>query len=149
MPDAIGHDAVVGGWGKWWVLGLCIVIGPIVVTVVLDESGLDALRSDPMAIYELPTAITTRSSESGGSSGFFSFEDTPATVRRSFTVPTDEAEAAMAQIAAAARDAGWEVSDNEYGGYSGDKEIGGKDAHVSIAGIVSDDIVWFELSTRD
>ena len=101
-----------------------------------------------MAPYELPTAITTRSSEMEGSSGFLSIEDTPSTISKSFTVHSGEAEAAMVEIAAAARDAGWDVVESEFVGY-GDKTIGSIHAQITIAGLVSDDVVWFDLNTRD
>lgn len=145
----VGHYALVSRRAKWWVAGACVVVGFIVLALVLDESALETLRSDPMATYELPSAITTRSSENEGSSGFFSIEDTPSTISKFFTVPPGEGEAAMAEIAAAARDAGWDVVETEFGGYSGDKKIDNIHAQISIRGNVSDDIVWFDLLTRD
>jgi len=148
-PPHNGHYALVSRRAKWWVASACVVVGLIVVAFLVDESGLDTLRSDPMATYELPSAISTRSSEHDGSSGFFAIEDTPAMLGKSFTVPPDEGEAAMAAIATAAQQAGWDVSANEFGGYSGDKTIGSTYAQISIRGIVSDDIVWFELYTRE
>jgi hypothetical protein len=138
----------VGRGAKWWVAGACAVVGVIAAALFLGgEGGLEALRSDPMATYQLPSAVTTRSSQIAGTADFI--EDTPAMITRRFTVPPGEGEAAMAEIAAAAEDEGWDVSKSEFGGYSGDKKIDGIRAQISIRGIVSDDIVWFDLYTRD
>ena len=143
-----GHYALVGRRANWWVAGVCVVVGVIAAALFLGgEGGLEALRSDPMATYQLPSAVTTRSSEIAGTADWI--EDTPAMITRRFTVPPGEGEAAMAAIAAAAEDEGWDVSKSEFGGYSGDKTIGDIYAQISISGLVSDDVVWFDLYTRE
>jgi hypothetical protein len=66
-------------------------------------------------------------------------------IRRTFTVPPGEGEAAIAEIAAAAVDADWDLEENGLVGFSGDKRINGIIAQLRITGNVLDDIVWFEL----
>src|SRR5262245_62037503 len=66
------------------------------------ENRVATLGSDPMANYELASAVTTRSSESIGG-----YPVTPSLISRSFVVPDGEVEAALEEIALAAQDAGW------------------------------------------
>ena len=110
-----------------------------------SESRLAKLKSDPMATYALPAAIDTRTSEfAGGTSGVSS----PSMFRLSFTVPAGGAAAAIDEIASAATGAGWELTPRLPNGFTGDKKIDGMPAQLLIAGILQDDTVWFQLSSR-
>ena len=109
------------------------------------EGRLDKLRTDPMASYELPSALSTQTSEMvGGFCGVCS----PSRIRRTFTVPPGEGEVAIAEIAAAAVDADWNLEENGRGGFGGLKRINGINAQLRIIGLISDDVVWFELYSR-
>ena len=48
----------------------------------------------------------------------------------------------------AATGAGWELTPRQLIGFNGDKQIDGMRAQILIAGIIQDDTVWFELSSR-
>ena len=117
------------------------------MAVACGGSGwrLAKLESDPMTTYALPAAIDTRTSEIvGGTSGVSS----PSMFRITFTVPEGDAATAIEEIAMAATDAGWQLTPREPNGFTGDKKIDGMPAQIFIAGIIQDDTVWFELSSR-
>ena len=135
---------------RWCVSRAVLVVAVALVSVITGACGdsewrLAQLKTDPMADYALPAAIDTRATEFvGGTSGVSS----PSTVRFTFRVPAGDAAAAIEEIASAAADAGWELREREPNGFTGDKKIDGMNAQIFIAGIVQDDIVWFELSSR-
>ncbi len=121
------------------------LVSAMAVACGVSESRLARLKSDPMATYALAAAIDTRTNEIvGGTSGVSS----PSMVRITFTVPEGGAEAAIEEIAMAATDAGWELTPRELNGFNGDKKINGMSAQILIAGIIQDDTVWLELSSR-
>lgn len=109
---------------------------------------LDALRSDPMASYDLPGALSVEVFESVGHirpPGVGS----PSSITRTFTVAAGTSADELEVIADAARREGWRVSVSEFSGFSGDKTIDGWYSQIRITGIESDDLVWFELSSGD
>jgi hypothetical protein len=108
-------------------------------------SRLEALKSDPMAEYSLPGAVDERVTESPGSTG--PGVPSPATVRRTSTVPSGTVPEALDAIADAARGNGWTLRERVPNGYSGEKTVDGLQAQIMIAGIDADDVVWVELST--
>ena len=109
-----------------------------------SEGRLETLKTDPMTTYELPSAVTSTTTESAGGTSAVS---SPSTFRRRFTVSTGEADEAISAIADAAVQAGWTL--HPIGdGYGGDKTIDDINAQITIQGILADDVVWFELSSR-
>ncbi len=124
------------------------VLGAVILTACADGSArLDALRGDPLAGVELPDAIAVRLSESPGSFG--SGVESPATVRRTFTVPDGGVPAAMEALADAARAAGWTVTPRVPTGFVGKKDVDGYLAQLLIAGVENENVTWVEISTRD
>jgi hypothetical protein len=72
-------------------------------------------------------------------------------ITRRFTVADGGVEAAMAEIAEAASEAGWTVDENEVTvglDFSGVKRIGDLVAQLSINGLPLDNVVWFQISSR-
>jgi len=127
------------------------VVGVALAVVALsactnEAATLKALQSDPMAYVELPGALESRHSESAGNEGIPI--PAPAEIRNSFTVSDGGVPAGMDYLADAAREAGWAVEVNEYGGYSGQKTIDGHFVRLSIEGIDADDILWIVIYTR-
>jgi hypothetical protein len=108
------------------------------------EGRLAKLRTDPMATYELPSAVTSSTSEMAGG---FSDVSSPSTITRRFTVAPGQVEAAIAEIAAAAAESGWTLHDLEPLGFGGDKRIEDVSAQILITGIPADDIVRFDISS--
>jgi len=99
-----------------------------------------------MAYVELPGALESRHSESAGNAGIPI--PAPAEIRNSFTVSDGGVPAGMDYLAEVAREAGWAVEVNEYGGYSGQKTVNGHKAQLHIDGIDVDGILWIVISTR-
>jgi hypothetical protein len=129
-----------------------VVVGLVLAVVALqgctDVAGaLKALQGDPMASVELPGALESRHSESAGNVG--PPVPAPAEIQNSFTVPNGGVPAGMDALADVARQAGWNVEVNEYGGFRGQKTIEGHIVQLAIEGIDADGVLWIVISTRD
>lgn len=98
-----------------------------------------------MAQAQLDTSTDVRVTDSAGSNGA---KPTPARIRRTFTVPTGEYAAAVAELANQAKAAGWELHPRAVTGFDGTKSIEGYAAQLLIDGIESQGRVWVEISTR-
>lgn len=112
-----------------------------------EAAALKALQGDPMAYVELPGALESRHSESAGNGGMI--EQAPAEIQNSFTVPNGGVPAGMDTLADAAREAGWVVEVNPYGGFSGQKTVDGHIAQFAIEGIDADGVLWIVIYTSD
>lgn len=129
-------------------LGVLVTLTAVLLTsCTTGADRLEVLRSDPMADYDLPNALAVKVTESPGSTG--PGVGAPATLRRTFTVPHGTVLAELDVIADAARSEGWTIDEGANGGYSGDKTIDGLFSQIRIRGIDNDNVVWFQLSTRD
>jgi len=128
------------------------VVGVALAVVALsactnEAATLKALQSDPMAYVELPGALESRHSESAGNEGIPI--PAPAEIRNTFTVPRGSVREGMETLADAAREVGWVVEVNEYGGYSGQKTMDGRFIQLSIDGNDADDVLWIIIFTND
>ena len=129
-------------------LGILVTVAAVLLTSCVSAADrLEALRSDPMADYDLPNALLVRVTETAGHIG--PGVPSPATLRRTFTVAEGMVLAEFDVIADAARREGWTIEEGAFGGYSGDKTIDGLYSQIRITGIDNDNLVWFSLSTRD
>jgi len=130
-------------------LGILVTVAAALVlaSCVSAADRLEALRSDPMADYDLPNALLVRVTETAGHIGPGVPSD--AALRRTFTVAEGAVLAELDVIADAARREGWTIEEGAFGGYSGDKTIDGLFSQIRITGIDSDNLVWFSLSTGD
>ena len=130
-------------------LGILVTVAAALVlaSCVSAADRLEALRSDPMADYDLPNALLVRVTETAGNIGPGVPSD--AVIRRTFTVAEGMVLAELDVIADAARREGWTIEEGAFSGYSGDKTIDGLYSQIRITGIDYDNLVWFSLSTRD
>ncbi len=130
-------------------LGILVTVAAALVlaSCVSAADRLEALRSDPMADYDLPNALLVRATETAGHIG--PGVSSPAVIRRTFTVAEGAVLAELDVIADAARREGWTIEEGAFGGYSGDKTIDGLFSQIWITGIDSDNILWMALSTGD
>jgi hypothetical protein len=137
---------VSAGRVSTWMIGGALSAASIGLFAACGSSDarLATLKTDPMTTYELPSAVTSKTTESAGGTSAVS---SPSTFRRRFTVATGEGDEAIRAIAEAAVKAGWTL--HPIGdGYGGDKTIDDINAQITIQGVLADDVVWFELSSR-
>lgn len=110
------------------------------------EAALAALRADPLAAVGPSQAVGDAVETSDvGSTGT---KPTPSTLRRSFDVQDGEEEEAVAELADAAVELGWEVTSRSSLGVSASKRLGDLFATARIAGFPETDRVSVVLTSR-
>lgn len=131
---------------------LSAVVAALLLAVVATGCGpdpqprFDAIATDPMAEVDLPMALDTRVTDTAGSTGP---KPTPARIRHTFTVPADDFQAAIDELADRAEAAGWALTPRAVVGFDGSRTVEGYKAQLLIAGIEAQDQVWVEVSTQD
>ena len=110
---------------------------------------LRVLRTDPLASVELPGSLDVRVYEMSGNPESGLGVSSPTSITHTFTVAEGTVPEAMEALVGIAREAGWDVEPNRFGGYLGDKTIDGLYSQVSIKGLEQQSIAWIEISTTD
>lgn len=118
----------------------------LALTGCTRTASLQALKHDPMASVELPTALSVDVSQSPGGTALGI--PAPAKIRRTFTVATGTVPQAISDLAEKARSAGWTLHPLALAGFAGDKAVDGRFLQIVIDGTTDNNQVWVELMTR-
>jgi hypothetical protein len=110
-----------------------------------DDDTLEKLQRDRMASAALTMAEPRDTVETEANPGVM---DEPAQIVRTWVVPADQHDAAMAELEQQARAAGWTLAARDPVGWAGEKTVEGSFAQLVISSIGTTGEVWFDMYAR-